>query len=120
MLMRVRHQIKTKGKKRMKAYLIDPTRKEIRSVELTEGQRQIASLLGAKSVDFDEIDDGGDRLYFDEDCFIKAKHGDARFKVDNLAPVSGSGLITGTESPNGVLQSPANDDAQLAKRVQFL
>lgn len=104
----------------MKAYLIDPTSKEIRSVELTEGVTQIASMLGAKSVDFDEIDDGGDRLYFDEDCFIKAKPGDARFKVDNLAPVSGCGLIAGTESPNGVLQSAANGIDQLAKRVQFL
>lgn len=104
----------------MNAYLIDPSTREIRRVELIEGTQEIATLLGAKSVDFDEIDDGGDRLYFDEDCFIKAKPGDARFKVDNLAPVSGAGLICGTESPDGVLQSAQNDLADIEKRVQFL
>jgi hypothetical protein len=104
----------------MNAYLIDPSTREIRRVDLTQCTQEIASLLGAKSVDFDEIDDGGDRLYFDEDCFIKAKPGDARFKVDNLAPVSGAGLICGTESPDGVLQSAQNDLADIEKRVQFL
>lgn len=104
----------------MNVYLIDPTAREIRSLELTEGTMQIAAFIGAKQVDFDEIDDGGDRLYFDEDCFIKAKPGDARFKVDNLAPVSGLGIICGTESPEGVLQSTHNDLASLTKRVKFL
>ena len=104
----------------MNAYLIDPATREIRHIDLTEGIKQIASLLNAKSVDFDEIDDAGDRLYFDEDCFIKAKPGDARFKVDNLAPVSGAGLICGTESPDGVLQSVNNDLVRLTKRVLFL
>ena len=104
----------------MNAYLIDPSTREIRRVELSHGATEIASLLGAKSVDFDEIDEGGDRLYFDEDCFIKAQPGDARFKVDNLAPVSGAGLICGTESPNGVLQSAQNDLDKIEKRVQFL
>jgi hypothetical protein len=104
----------------MNAYLIDPSTREIRVVPLTNGTQDIAALLGAKSVDFDEIDDGGDRLYFDEDCFIKAKPGDARFKVDNLAPVSGAGLICGTSSPNGVLQSPKNELDRIRQRVQFL
>ena len=104
----------------MNVYLIDPTAREIRSLEITEGTMQIATFIGAKHVDFDEIDDGGDRLYFDEDCFIKAKPGDARFKVDNLAPVSGVGIICGTASPDGVLQSAQNDIASLTKRVQFL
>ena len=104
----------------MNAYLIDPATREIRSIELTEGISQIATLLGAKSVDFDEIDDGGDRLYFDEDCFIKAKPGDGRFKVDNLAPVSGSGLICGSADANGALQTMKNDLESLTRRVQFL
>ncbi|MDN3988547.1 hypothetical protein [Zwartia vadi] len=104
----------------MNAYLIDPSSREITKIELTDGAQQIASLLGAKSVDFDEIDDGGDRLYFDEDCFIKAKPGDARFKVDNLAPVSGAGIICGAESPNGVLQPVRTDLATLNKRLQFI
>lgn len=104
----------------MRAYLIDPATRTISIVELNGESKEIATLLGAKNVDFDEIDDDGDRLYFDEDCFIKAKAGDARFKVDNLAPVSGAGLISGTESAAGVLQSANNDLAQITKRVQFL
>lgn len=110
----------------MNVFLIDPSARAIRSVELTEGTQgtqsiqAIAHLIGAKNVDFDEIDDGGDRLYFDEDCFIKAKPGDARFKVDNLAPVSGAGLICGTATPAGGLQPASNTAESLAKRVQFL
>lgn len=104
----------------MNAYLIDPSKREIRSIELTEGVSQIAPLLGAKSVDFDEIDDGGDRLYFDEDCFIKAKPGDARFKVDNLAPVSGAGVICGPTAASGALGQMKNDLESLTRRVQFL
>lgn len=104
----------------MNAYIIDPAARAIRSIELAEGESQIATVLGAKSVDFDEIDDGGDRLYFDENCFIKAKPGDARFKVDNLAPVSGAGLICGPTASNGALQPTKNDLESLTRRVQFL
>lgn len=106
--------------KKMNAYLIDPSSREITVIELTEGTQQIATLLGAKSVDFDEIDDGGDRLYFDEDCFIKAKPGDARFKVDNLAPVSGKGIICGTVNQLGKHQRVSNDQSSIIKRIQFL
>jgi len=104
----------------MNAYLIDPAKREIVSIELTDGTQQIAALLGAKSVDFDEIDDGGDRLYFDEDCFIKAQPGDARFKVDHLAPVSGKGVICGTTNPSGVHLPAHNSLDRLVERVRFL
>lgn len=104
----------------MNAFLINPDTRKILSMTLTEGVSQIPELLGAKSVDFDEIDDGGDRLYFDEDCFIKAKPGDARFKVDNLAPVSGTGLICGPTNANGAIEQTKNDLESLTRRVQFL
>ncbi len=104
----------------MNAFLIDPATREIRSMALTDGVSQIPVLLGAKSVDFDEIDDGGDRLYFDEDCFIKAKLGDACFKVDNLAPVSGTGLICGPAKADGAFEQTKNDLESLTRRVQFL
>jgi len=104
----------------MNVYLIDPAKREIIALELTEGAQQIAATLEAKSIDFDEIDDGGDRLYFDEDCFIKAQPGDARFKVDNLAPVSGKGVICGTTNPSGVHLPVNNSLENLVKRVKFL
>lgn len=47
----------------MRAYLIDPATRTISSVELNGESKEIAALLGAKNVDFDEIDDDGDRLY---------------------------------------------------------
>jgi hypothetical protein len=44
------------------------------------------------TIDSDEIDDNGDRLFFDEEFFIR-QQSVGRFKVDSLAPVAGIGVI---------------------------
>jgi hypothetical protein len=104
----------------MHAYLINPTSREVSKIELLGTTEQIAEILGAKNVDFDEIGANGDRLYFDEDCFIKATPNDARFKVDNLAPVSGHGIICGKMASTNTLSDVQTALGDLTSRVQFL
>ena len=72
----------------MQVFVIDPATKDIREAEITAGESGVRELIGFDSIDFDEIDDNGDRLYFDESCFIRHGSDVARFRVDSLAPVA--------------------------------
>lgn len=77
----------------MKAYLIDPSTRTVSPVELAEGLPDIRTLIGYDSVDSDEIDASGDRLFFDESCFLRDQTGKGRFKLDNLAPVADKAVV---------------------------
>jgi hypothetical protein len=102
----------------MKVYLIDPRSRTIEAVEVDDGLAGIRRLIGFDSVDTDEIDDGGDRLFFDESCFIRQQDGAGRFRLDNLAPVAGRAVVAG-----GSLEAPRSatlDLAALRARVRFL
>ncbi len=104
----------------MRVYLIDPSTRSITEQQLEDGEAGIARLIGYDSIDFDEIDDNGDRLFFDESCFIRHGSDVGRFKVDNLAPVAGKGVIAGGEpGARGVKDAIVSADA-LAARVSFL
>ena len=102
----------------MKAFFIDPQKNEIRAIELTHGDAEVKQLLDAKSLEFDEIAAGGNRLCFDEDCFIKQKPG--RFQLDTLAPVAGSALLVGVAAPDGALTDVLIDQEALRARIKFL
>jgi len=104
----------------MKAFLIDPAAKAITSVEIASGIDGIREAIGYKTVDSDEIDDNGDRLFFDEECFIRAIGGAGRFRVDNLAPVQGKGVIVGSRGSAGELADVKTSAEALARRVTFL
>lgn len=103
----------------MQAFLIDPSKKVITPIELTHAESEIAGLIGQKSIGFDEIDDNGDRLYFDEACFINEKPGGGRFKLDSLPPVAGSGVVVGANKA-GEPQDACVSAQSLAGRVKFL
>lgn len=104
----------------MQVYLIDPDNKTISVQQVGDDEAGIAQLIGFDSIDFDEIDDNGDRLYFDESCFIRHGAGVGRFKVDNLAPVAGKGVVAGGQ-PGGKAMKDAIISAEaLAARVTFL
>lgn len=104
----------------MRVYLIDPTTRTVSEQQLDDGLTGIAKLIGYDSIDFDEIDDNGDRLFFDESCFIRHGAEVGRFKVDNLAPVAGKGVIAGGEpGAPGLKDAIVSADA-LAARVKFL
>lgn len=101
----------------MQCFLIDPTAKTITSVEIAD-TADIARLIGFDDIDFDEMDASGDRLYFDESCFIRQQPGVGRFKLDNLPPVAGKGVVVG--SADNQLQAPAVSAEALAQRVQYV
>ncbi len=104
----------------MRIDLIDPIARAITPGEVADGEAGIARLIGYDSLDFDEIDDNGDRLFFDNSCFIRHAADMPRFRVDSLAPVAGRGVIAGGQ-PGGKAVSDAIVELDaLRARVSFL
>lgn len=99
----------------MHVYLIDPVAKTVTQEQIADGETGVARLIGYDSLDSDEIDINGDRLYFDESCFIRHGADMPRFKVDSLAPVAGRGVVC-----NSGHDAPAIDLETLRTRVTFL
>lgn len=104
----------------MKVFLINPSNKEISEVEIAATRDAIQDLIGYKTIDSDEIDANGDRLYFDEECFIRQQAHPGRFKVDNLAPVAGLGVIVSSPDEGQSFLSAKINHHDLIKRVTFL
>jgi hypothetical protein len=104
----------------MKAFLIDPAARLIEPVDFDGSLDAVRALIGHPSVDSDELDGGaGDRLFFDEECFLRGDAAAGRFQLDWLAPVSGRGLVTGRQDASGALGAAAIDLAALQSRVRF-
>lgn len=104
----------------MRVYLIDPVARTVTAEDIADGESGIARLIGYDSLDFDEIDDNGDRLFFDESCFIRHGADMPRFKVDSLAPVAGRGVIAGGQPGGKPLADAIVDLDALRARVNFL
>jgi hypothetical protein len=104
----------------MKAFLIDPNKKEVTEVEIESTIEAIQDLIGFKTVDSDEIDANFDQLFFDEECFIRQQDQVGRFKVDNLAPIAGKGVIANSADNGKTITNPQVNLADLTKRVTFL
>ena len=100
----------------MKAFLISPELKKIEEIEIA-GEQDTIRLIGFDTLESDSIGSNGDRLYFDEECFLRGTAG--RFQVDKLIPVSGSGVLVGT-SDDGSLQDVATDIDGLRSRIKYL
>ncbi len=103
----------------MPCFLIDPTKKTITAVEGGTDLASVRQLIGFETVDSDEMDDTGDRLYFDEKCFIRQAPGVGRFQLDSLAPVAGMGVVVGCDA-QGSLKTPQVSLQDLITRIQFL
>ena len=54
----------------MRAFRIDPVEKTVEEIEV-HNTGDIAEAIGFDSIISDEIGPNGDRLYLDEDCFIR-------------------------------------------------
>lgn len=104
----------------MRIYLIDPVAKTITAENVADDGAGIARLIGYDTLDFDEIDDNGDRLFFDESCFIRHGADMPRFKVDSLAPVAGRGVIAGGQPGGKALADAVVELDALRVRVSFL
>jgi hypothetical protein len=104
----------------MNAFLIDPVRRSIEPVEIDGSIESIRTLIGFPHVDADEIRGGGDRLYFDEECYLRRDETAGRFQLDTLAPVSGRGVVTGAPREGGVVGAPEVSLESLRTRIVFV
>jgi hypothetical protein len=59
-------------------------------------------------------------LFFDEECFIRQQDQVGRFKVDNLAPIAGKGVVANSSDNGKTIASPQVTLETLTKRVTFL
>jgi hypothetical protein len=99
----------------MKALLIKPAEQSIETTEIS-GKADIVKLVGYETVIADELDSNGDQLYFDEECFLRGTEG--RFQIDKLIPVSGIGLIVGSND-DGSLTDVVADIENIRSRIKF-
>ena len=103
----------------MKAYLIDANQMTVTAVDIA-GLGDVQKLIGYDSVDSDEVDASGDRLFFDESCFLRDQTGKGRFKLDNLAPVAGKGVVAGSGGDAANLKDAAVLLTALQQRITWL
>jgi len=103
----------------MQVFALNPLTKEINTVEIADTKEALQELIGFSTIDSDEIDDNGDRLFFDEECFIRQQVNVGRFKVDSLAPVAGIGVIVNCKDGK-TFQSALINAQELLKRVTYL
>ena len=96
--------------------LIHPFPETPHRPEFLEFRERMHTFLREK-VDPVEIDATGDRLHFDESCFIRQQPGAGRFQLDNLAPVAGIGVVGGAADTE--LREPVTTLEALQKRVRF-
>lgn len=101
----------------MKALLITPDTQSIEVVDIS-GHDDIIRLIGFDTITSDEIGPEGDRLYFDEDCFLRGTSG--RFQIDTVIPVSGKGVIVGSSDDGTTLRDTVSSIDNLKGRIKYL
>ena len=101
----------------MKALLISPEEKTITPVTIT-GRDDITGLIGYDTLESEALGDNGDRLFFDEECFLRGAAG--RFQVDSLIPISGKALVVGTDGDETRLRDVQLDIGELRERLRYL
>ncbi|MBW8457799.1 MAG: hypothetical protein K0M58_05080 [Thiobacillus sp.] len=104
----------------MKAYLIDTNQKTVSLIDLIDSLTEIRRLIGYDSIDSEEIDASGDRLFFDEGCFLRDQPGKGRFKLDNLPPVADKAVVVGSSDDGATLKDAAVELATLQGRIHWL
>ena len=101
----------------MKALLINPESRSIEAVDIGS-QAELASLIGYDTIESDAVGTAGDRLYFDEECFLRGTTG--RFQIDTLVPVSGRAVIVGAADDGVTLRDVASDIEDVRSRIKYL
>jgi len=101
----------------MKALLISAETQSIEKINI-EGRDDIVRLIGFDTLESDEVGTAGDRLFFDEECFIRGHSG--RFQIDTMIPVSGKGVIVGADTDGNSLRDVAMDVDDLKSRIKYL
>ncbi len=101
----------------MKAILIDSQQRSVATVDVS-GKDDLVQLVGYDTLTSDRIDTGGERLFFDEECFIRGASG--RFQIDRLAPVAGRAVITGTVGAGGICSDVRSTPDDIRQRVTWI
>jgi hypothetical protein len=100
----------------MKAILINAQTRSIEPVEVG-GRDDIVRMVGHDTLESDAVGKAGDRLFFDEECFLRGTAG--RFQIDAVIPVSGVGVIVGA-GEGGTLRDVQADIDDLRRRIKYL
>ena len=101
----------------MKALLISPDTQTIDVLDIG-GTDDIVKLIGFDTITSDEIGPDGDRLFFDEECFLRGTSG--RFQIDTVIPVSGKGVVVGATGDGETLKDSVSDVDNLKRRIKYL
>ena len=102
-------------------YVINAALKTIESVPLSQGLAQVKQIIGFDTIEADSLDQDGNTLYFDENCFLKESKHLGKFQIDTLAPVAGIGVIVRCQSTDPlVLETPSMSLEDLKSRIQFM
>mgnify|MGYP001813451400 CR=1 FL=1 len=101
----------------MKALLITPDTQAIEAIEINSHD-DIVKLIGYDTITSDEIGPEGDRLFFDEECFLRGTTG--RFQIDTVIPVSGKGIIIGSADDGASLKDVVSDVDSIKGRIKYL
>jgi len=101
----------------VKAFLIAPEAQSIESVEVASLD-DIKDLIGFDTLESDAVGSQGDRLYFDEECFLRGTKG--RFQIDTMVPVAGKGIVVGTKEDGEELCDVEIDVDELRQRIKYL
>lgn len=101
----------------MKAYLIDAENHTVEKIDV-ENMDDIVRLIGYKTIESDAVGNAGDRLFFDEECFLRGSAG--RFKIDTVIPVSGKAILIGANEEGTTLSDVNTDLDDLHSRIKYL
>jgi len=101
----------------MKAILINAQTRSIEAVEIA-GREEIVRLVGYDTLESDAVGKSGDRLFFDEECFLRGTAG--RFQIDTVIPVSGIGVLVGSTDEGSTLCDVQTDIDELRGRIKYL
>jgi hypothetical protein len=101
----------------MKAFLINPEDRSIEAVDVAD-RAAIAKLIGFDTIESDAVGTAGDRLYFDEECFLRGTKW--RFQIDSVIPVSGKVVLIGTADEGKILRDVMTDIDSLRGCTKYL
>ena len=101
----------------MKALLITPETQLIESIDISSHE-DVVKLIGYDTITSDEIGPNGDRLFFDEECFLRGTSG--RFQIDSVIPVSGKGVIAGSTDDGTTLRDAVSGAEGIRSRIKYL
>jgi hypothetical protein len=101
----------------MKAILIKPDTRSLEAVDV-QSRDDIVRLVGYDTLESDVVGNAGDRLFFDEECFLRGTTG--RFQIDTVIPVSGVGVLVGTAADGVTLRDVATGIDELASRIKYV